>query len=60
MLDLADEVWETFPACNTRQKSVSFVEISSKSGSQKAPELPNTVDEYIQLDPWIFCPLVNP
>ena len=40
VLDLAEEVWETFPACYTAQKNVAFMEISSKVGSQKAPELP--------------------
>ena len=40
VLDLAEEFWETFPACYTAQKNVAFMKISSKCGSQKAPELP--------------------
>ena len=39
VLDLAEEVWETYPTCYIAQKN-EFMEISSKSGSQKAPELP--------------------
>ena len=37
VLDLAEEVWETFPACCTAQKNefIFFMEISSKSGSQR-------------------------
>ena len=43
VLDLAEEVWETFPAllCSTEKWIyIAFMEISSKVGSQKAPELP--------------------
>ena len=38
VLDLAEEVWETFPDC-LQQRNMSFMEISSKSGSQKASEI---------------------
>ena len=40
MLDLAEEVWETFPACYTAQENEFILPLWRFRGSQRAPELP--------------------